>query len=63
MSTVIARQERAVAADPRMAAFLAPGCPEVFHFPTRAHGHDLGYCGYLQMTAEAGNFARYISAT
>ena len=31
MSTAVARAEVPVAADPRMAAFLAPGCPEVFH--------------------------------
>jgi hypothetical protein len=105
-----------------MTAFLAPGCPEVFHsvatatrifeadpydvdtihgeardafehalnrasrtplppsgpvlvllgeagsgkthlmraFRTRVHGQGLGYCGYLQMTAEAGNYARYV---
>jgi DNA helicase HerA-like ATPase len=122
MSTVVARVEPAVAADPRLAAFLAPGCPEVFHsvatpaaiwqadpfdvenihaearavfehllnragrtpsppsgavlvllgeagsgkthlmraFRTRAHGQDLGYCSYLQMTAEASNYARYM---
>lgn len=109
-------------ADPRLAAFLARGCPEVFHsvatptaiwqadpydvegihveareaferllyrssrtppppsgavlvllgeagsgkthlmraFRTRAHGQGLGYCGYLQMTAEASNYARYM---
>jgi len=124
MSTVFARIQSTVAADPRMAAFLAPACPEVFHsvatptaiwkadpydvetihadaragfehvlnragrtppppsgavlvllgeagsgkthlmraFRTRAHGQDLGYCGYLQMTAEASNYARYMLA-
>ena len=31
MSTAVARAEVPVVADPRMAAFLAPGCPEVFH--------------------------------
>ncbi len=31
MSTAVAPLEAPVAADPRMAAFLAPGCPEVFH--------------------------------
>ena len=122
MSTVIAARESAAVADPRLAAFLAPNCQEVFHsvatpaaiwqadpydvetihnearatfehllyrasrspappsgavlvllgeagsgkthlmraFRTRAHGQDLGYCGYLQMTAEAGNYARYM---
>ena len=29
-------------------------------FRTRAHGQGLGYCGYLQMTAEASNYARYM---
>ena len=29
-------------------------------FRTRAHGQGLGYCAYLQMTAEASNYARYI---
>jgi hypothetical protein len=29
-------------------------------FRTRAHGQDLGYCGYLQMTAESSNYARYM---
>jgi len=122
MSTVVAGIESTAIADPRLAAFLAPGCPEVFHsvatpaaiwqadpydvetihtearatfehllnrasrtppppsgavlvllgeagsgkthlmraFRTRAHGQDLGYCGYLQMTAEASNYARYM---
>src|SRR5271166_2953101 len=122
MSTAVARAEAPVAADPRMAAFLAPGCPEVFHsvatstaiwqadpydvetihsearaaferllyrggrippppsgavlvllgeagsgkthlmraFRTRAHGQGLGYCGYMQMTTEASNYARYM---
>ncbi len=31
MSTVVAPVESPAAADPRMAAFLAPDCPEVFH--------------------------------
>ena len=31
MSTAVTRAEVPVAADSRMAAFLAPGCPEVFH--------------------------------
>ena len=31
MSTAVAPARVPVAADPRMAAFLAPGCPEVFH--------------------------------
>jgi hypothetical protein len=122
MSTAIAPVEVPAAADPRMAAFLAPNCPEVFHsvatptaiwqanpydvetihaeareafdrllyrggrtppppsgavlvllgeagsgkthlmraFRTRAHGQGLGYCGYLQMTTEASNYARYM---
>ena len=122
MSTAVAPIESPAAADPRMAAFLAPDCPEVFHsvatptaiwkadpydvetihaearaafehllnragrnppppsgavlvllgeagsgkthlmraFRTRAHGQGLGYCGYLQMTAEASNYARYM---
>ena len=122
MSTVVAPIESPAAANPRMAAFLAPCCPEVFHsvatptaiwkanpydvetihanartafehvlnragrtppppsgavlvllgeagsgkthlmraFRTRAHGQGLGYCGYLQMTAEASNYARYM---
>ena len=29
-------------------------------FRTRRHGQGLGYCGYLQMTAEASNYARYM---
>ena len=29
-------------------------------FRTCAHGSDLGYCGYLQMTAEATSYARYM---
>ena len=29
-------------------------------FRTRAHGQGLGYCGYLQMTTEASNYARYM---
>jgi hypothetical protein len=122
MSTVLAPLEDPPTADPRMAAFLAPGCPEVFHsvatptaiwqadpfdvetihaearavfehllnrgrrtpappsgavlvllgeagsgkthlmraFRTRAHAQGWAYCGYLQMTAEASNYARYI---
>ncbi len=122
MSTAVAPVESPVAADPRMAAFLAPGCSEVFHsiatpteiwkadpydvetihadaravfehllyragrtppppsgavlvlkgeagsgkthlmraFRTRAHGHDLAYCAYLQMTSEASNYGRYM---
>src|ERR1700732_1262239 len=122
MSTVVAHVESPAAADPRMAAFLAPACPEVFHsvatptaiwqadpydvetihpeargafehvlnragrtppprsgavlvllgeagsgkthlmraFRTRAHGQGLGHCGYLQMTSEASNYARYM---
>jgi hypothetical protein len=122
MSTVVAPIESPAVADPRMAAFLAPTCPEVFHsvatptaiwkadpydvetihaearatfehvlnragrnppppsgavlvllgeagsgkthlmraFRTRAHGQGLGYCGYLQMTTEASNYARYM---
>src|SRR5437764_15368568 len=31
MSTVVAHIESTAAVDPRMAAFLAPACPEVFH--------------------------------
>jgi hypothetical protein len=122
MSTVAAPIESPVATDPRMTAFLARDCPEVFHsvatptaiwkadpydvetiheearaafehvlnragrdpsppsgavlvlkgeagsgkahlmraFRTRAHGQELGYCAYLQMTAEASNYARYM---
>jgi hypothetical protein len=122
MSTAALSFKSRVGADPRMAAFLAPDCPEVFHsvatpseiwkadpydvetihaearaalehllnragrtpappsgavlvllgeagsgkthlmraFRTRAHGQDLGYCAYLQMTSEAGNYARYM---
>ncbi len=122
MSAAVASPRVEVEADPRMAAFLAPGCPEVFHsvatptaiwkadpydvetihaearaafehllnrasqvpsppsgavlvllgeagsgkthlmraFRTRAHGQGLGYCGYLQMTSEASNYARYM---
>ena len=122
MSTAVAPVEAPAAVDPRMAAFLAPDCPEVFHsvatptaiwkadpydvetihaearaafehllnragrtppppsgavlvllgeagsgkthlmraFRTRAHGQGLGYCGYLQMTSEASNYARYM---
>jgi hypothetical protein len=122
MSTAVTRAEVPAAADPRMSAFLSPGCPEVFHsvatpngiwqadpydvetihaeareafdhvlyrggrtppppsgavlvllgeagsgkthlmraFRTRAHGQGLGYCGYLQMTTEASNYARYM---
>ena len=29
-------------------------------FRTRAHSQGWGYCGYLQMTTEASNYARYI---
>jgi hypothetical protein len=29
-------------------------------FRTRAHEQGLGYCGYLQMTTEASNYARYM---
>jgi Helicase HerA, central domain len=29
-------------------------------FRTRAHSQGLGYCGYLQMTTEASNYARYM---
>jgi hypothetical protein len=29
-------------------------------FRTRAHRHGLGYCGYLQMTTEVSNYARYM---
>ena len=29
-------------------------------FRTRAHCQGRGYCGYLQMTTEAGNYARYM---
>jgi hypothetical protein len=122
MSTAVAPIPATVATGPRMAAFLAPDCAEVFHavatptaiwkadpydvetihaearaafehllnragrtppppsgavlvllgeagsgkthlmraFRTRAHGQGLGYCGYLQMTAEASNYARYM---
>jgi hypothetical protein len=111
-------------ADPRLQAFLAPDCPEVFHsvatpteiwkydpydvetihaearaaferllhrgsrnppppsgsvlvllgeagsgkthlmraFRTRAHARGWGYCAYLQMTTEVGNYARYMLA-
>jgi len=122
MSSVAAPVEAVAAADPRMAAFLARGCAEVFHsvatptsiwtadpydvetihaearaafehilnragrtppppsgavlvllgeagsgkthlmraFRTRAHAQAMGYCGYLQMTSEASNYARYM---
>ena len=123
MSTAVAPTLAPAGADPCLAAFLAPGCPEVFHsvatpadiwkddplptwrpiaprpvprsmhllnragrtpsppsgavlvllgeagsgkthlmraFRTRAHRQALGYCGYLQMTAEASNYARYM---
>jgi hypothetical protein len=122
MTTIVAPVESRVGADPRMAAFLDPGCSEVFHsiatptriweadpydvetihaearavfehllhragrtppppagavlvlngeagsgkthlmraFRTRAHGQDLGYCAYLQMTSEVNNYARYM---
>jgi hypothetical protein len=121
MSTVVASLGTPVT-DPRMAAFLAPDCPEIFHsvatptaiwkadpydvetihtearlaferllhrgsrtppppsgaalvllgeagsgkthlmraFRTRAQVQGWGYCGYLQMTTEATNYARYI---
>ena len=122
MNTAVTPAQAPVAVDPRMTAFLAPGCPEVFHsvatptdiwkadpydvetihaearavfehllnragrtppppsgavlvllgeagsgkthlmraFRTRAHGQGLGYCGHLQMTTEASNYARYM---
>ena len=122
MSTAVAPIEAPAATDPRMAAFLAPDCAEVFYavatpnaiwkadpydvetihaearaafehllnragrtppppsgavlvlvgeagsgkthlmraFRSRTHGQGLGYCGYLQMTSEASNYARYI---
>ena len=31
-------------------------------FRTRAHSQGLGYCGYMQMTAEADNYPRYMLA-
>jgi hypothetical protein len=31
-------------------------------FRTRAHSQGAGYCGYLQMTSEIGNYARYMLA-
>lgn len=31
-------------------------------FRTLAHGDELGYCGYMQMTTEVGSYARYILA-
>ena len=31
MSTAVAQSQAAVVADPRMAAFVSPECPEVFH--------------------------------
>src|SRR5579872_6245286 len=122
MSTAVSPAEIHVADDPRLAAFLSPGCPEVFHsvaapteiwksdpydvetihgearaaferllhragrnppppsgavlvllgeagsgkthlmraFRTRAHAQGWGYCGYMQMTTEASNYARYM---
>jgi hypothetical protein len=122
MSLSIAPVESPTTFDPRLAAFLDPNSPEVFHsvatptsiwmadpydveaihtearaafesllnrgnrpspapsgavlvllgeagsgkthlmraFRTRAHQQGLGYCGYLQMTAEASNYARYM---
>ncbi len=122
MTTALAPRDTASALDPRLAAFLAPNCPEVFHsvatsnsiwqadpydietihaearasfdrllmrgshtpappsgavqvllgeagsgkthlmraFRTRAHSQGWGYCGYLQMTTEATNYARYM---
>jgi hypothetical protein len=124
MSASAAPTESPATADPRLVAFLAPNCPEVFHsvatpnsiwqadpydvetihadaremfehllarggrtppppsgtvlvlkgeagsgkthlmraFRTRAHRGDLGYCAYLQMTAEASSYARYMLA-
>jgi hypothetical protein len=122
MSTDVASLQSTGVDDPRMTAFLARDCPEVFHsvatatriweadpydvetihaeargafeqvlnraartplppagavlvllgeagsgkthlmraFRTRVHGQGLGYCGYLQMTSETGNYARYV---
>ncbi len=122
MSTAVVPIAPPAGVDSRVAAFLAPGCPEVFHsvatpnaiwkadpydvetihaearaafehllnragrtppppsgavlvllgeagsgkthlmraFRTRAHSQALGYCSYLQMTAEASNYARYM---
>jgi len=122
MSTAVTLIEAPAAVDTRLAVFLAPGCPEVFHsvatptaiwqadpydvetihaeardaferlldrggrtppppsgavlvllgeagsgkthllraFRTCAHGEGLGYCGYLQMTAETSHYARYM---
>jgi AAA ATPase domain/Helicase HerA, central domain len=122
MKSAVAPIERPADVAPRMAAFLAPASPEVFHsiatpntiwkadpydvetihaearaafehllyragrtppppagavlvllgeagsgkthlmraFRTRAHEQGSGYCGYLQMTCEAGNYARYM---
>ncbi len=124
MTTTLASVPAAAVLDPRLAAFLAPNCPEIFHsvatstaiwqadpydvetihaearaaferllhrgsrtppppsgavlvlkgeagsgkthllraFRTRAHAQGLGYCGYLQMTTEASNYARYMLA-
>jgi hypothetical protein len=122
LSVAVAPVKTSATADPRLEAFLAPGCPEVFHsvatptaiwqadpydvetihaeareaferllhragrtppppsgavlvllgeagsgkthlmraFRTRAHSQGLGYCGYLQMTTEASNYAWYV---
>jgi hypothetical protein len=134
MSTDLGSLESPAVVDLRMAAFLAPDCPEVFHsvatatsiwkadpydvetihaearevfedvlhragrlnraarlhragttpvprsgavlvllgeagsgkthlmraFRARVHGQGLGYCGYLQMTSETGNYDRYV---
>jgi hypothetical protein len=122
MNIAVASVESSAAANPRLDAFLAPSCPEVFHsvatptaiwqadpydvktihaeareaferllyrggrtppppsgavlvllgeagsgkthlmraFRARAHSQGLGYCGYLQMTTEASNYARYM---
>lgn len=122
MTAAVAAQSAVAPIDPRLAAFLSPECPEVFHsvatpttiwmsdpydvegihsdaraafehliyrgnfpspapsgavlvllgeagsgkthlmraFRTRAHRQGLAYCGYLQMTAEATHYARYV---
>lgn len=122
MTSAVAAQSAVAPIDPRLAAFLSPECPEVFHsvatpttiwmadpydvegihgdaraafehlihrgnypspapsgavlvllgeagsgkthlmraFRTRAHRQGLAYCGYLQMTAEATHYARYV---